>query len=751
MDQAVPEPKSGPRGASRAEALALAGVLLAFVVAATLFNLLHPLWEAPDEANHYAFVRHLVEQRSLPPVIPFWSERLGGETEAHQPPLYYALQALLVGWVDDGTEAEWHRNPYATWPNHPARWAIALHRQEEIFPFAGYAIGAHLARFVSTLMGTATVLFTYLIARRLVASRLVALLAAAIAAFTPGFAFLNGTVNNDNGVTLGSALTMWHCVRLLQQQQVSWRDGAASGILLGAAALTKLSALLLGVLVGATWLVLLWRRRSAPAPVLRAALPLPILFIALFAWWPYSMRDVWELVQVNSTANFPAAGLLPPAGGYNAQHLLDGARLMFGSYWGRFGWVDELMLPTEVNLTIGAFCLVALIGLARMALGARPRALTRNTPALLLAGYALAATYMLYNRYQLLPEGYAMQGRLLYPALPVLSLALALGLRAATGRFVALTAAPVLFLAAVTFAVPFTVSRDAFVPPYPVWGVFDQSRVEKRLDLAYANGVTLLGLSPGSWELRPGEALQFDAFWRADSDLKTDMLAAFRLVDPTGEVPVSDHQTPQERVFPPRLWQRGEVVPDSRRLAIPADALPGAYRLQLRLLDHTAVVDVPKRKGDGSGGWTDIAAMRVRPAGSTTPEIALPQAANFGGQLSLLGHSRQESATAGKRSLAVTLFWRALSVPSEDYHVSVQVLDSEGRLRAQHDGAPQAGRYPTSRWEQGEVVPDRHEVELPAELAGGRLVVVVYRPGDGTRLALDGGAQHLELGAFGSR
>ena len=46
-----------------------------------------------------------------------------------------------MGWVDDGTSADWHRNPYATWPDHPARLAVAIHRQEEAFPYQGLRTG----------------------------------------------------------------------------------------------------------------------------------------------------------------------------------------------------------------------------------------------------------------------------------------------------------------------------------------------------------------------------------------------------------------------------------------------------------------------------------------------------------------------------------------------------------------------------------------------------------------------------------
>lgn len=674
----------------------LAAILAAYLLAASLFNLMHPLWEAPDEANHYAFVRSLADRRALPEVVPFWADRLGGETEAHQPPLYYAIEALLVGWVDDGTHADWHRNPFVTWPDHPARLAIALHRQEEAFPYRGYVLGVHLARLVSSLLGAATVLVTYLLARRLTGRQNTALLAAALAAFTPGFTFISATVNNDNGVTL-------------------------------------------------TWALVLWRERWRAGRVLRAAAPLPLASLVLTGWWPLVMRDEWPLIVANADMNVPAGGLVPPPGGYNLELVGRGLVLMFRAYWGQFGWADELLLPEWVCAIAGLVCLMAAWGWVRRWRRPGWRA-ADAVPLGLVSLFALGLAFVVFNRYQLAPYGQVMQGRYLYLAMPVIATLLAVGLNEVTGRRLLVTALPVAILAAITFAVPFTLSRDSFVPPYPVWGTFDESRVARRVGLPYANGATYLGLTAENADLRPGEAFAFTSYWRADADLTSDMLAAFRLVDPMGEANVSDHRRPREQTLPPRLWQRGEVVPDPRRLTLPANALPGAYRLQMRLLGETGIVDVPLRAGDGARtGWFDVADLRVRPLGQGKPGVTLPAEAVFGGELALAGYDLERDTTGAEGTLAVTLYWRAVAVPRADYHVSLQVQDADGRLWAQHDGPPYGGGYPTRLWQAGELVPDRHVVSLP-EGSGtlGKVMVVVYRPGDGQRLEV-AGASAFEL------
>ncbi|MHB1006970.1 MAG: glycosyltransferase family 39 protein [Chloroflexota bacterium] len=121
-------------------------------------------------------------------------------------------------------------------------------------------------RRASTGKAAGTLLATYVLARGVTRRHDVALAAAGIASFTPGFAFISATVNNDNGVALLSSLLLLHCVGLAYRGAPTWRDGGVGGVLLGAAALTKLSGLqLAGVLA-------LWPDRHWPGVCPRACL-----------------------------------------------------------------------------------------------------------------------------------------------------------------------------------------------------------------------------------------------------------------------------------------------------------------------------------------------------------------------------------------------------------------------------------------------------------------------------------------------
>ena len=55
-----------------------------FFCLATAVNLINPIFEAPDELEHYEFVRYLITEKRLPV-----QELDGPESQSHQPPLFF--------------------------------------------------------------------------------------------------------------------------------------------------------------------------------------------------------------------------------------------------------------------------------------------------------------------------------------------------------------------------------------------------------------------------------------------------------------------------------------------------------------------------------------------------------------------------------------------------------------------------------------------------------------------------------------
>ncbi len=131
----------------------------------------------------------------------------------------------------------------------------------------------------------------------------------------------------------------------------------------------------------------------------------------------------------------------------------------------------------------------------------------------------------------------------------------------------------------------------------------------------------------------------------------------------------------------------------------------------------------------------------ARPDGDPQPVNAV-----FGGAIVL--ESAQISAELHENSpLAVTLAWRAENAIPQNYRVFIHLINAAGETVAQSDGVPVHWTRPTSGWQAGETLIDRHALwmgALPPDDYS--LVVGLYLPETGERLRTDAGADAVEIG-----
>jgi hypothetical protein len=123
-----------------------------------------------------------------------------------------------------------------------------------------------------------------------------------------------------------------------------------------------------------------------------------------------------------------------------------------------------------------------------------------------------------------------------------------------------------------------------------------------------------------------------------------------------------------------------------------------------------------------------------------------------------LGASLGDGATLGRVAtlpsaqagdvLPVVLYWQARQPLPADYYVFVHLLDAGGKRVTQSDGQPALWTRPTSTWQPGERITDRHALSLPADLAPGDYVLIagLYLPESGERLTTEGGESYVTLG-----
>ena len=106
------------------------------------------------------------------------------------------------------------------------------------------------------------------------------------------------------------------------------------------------------------------------------------------------------------------------------------------------------------------------------------------------------------------------------------------------------------------------------------------------------------------------------------------------------------------------------------------------------------------------------------------------------GPLRILEADTPATRVSGGDQMPVELLWQAVEAPGEPLVVVVQLLDPAGNVVAGIEEEPLQGRYPTQLWEAGEVVRDRHALDVPMGLPDGayRLIVGVYRAADRARI-----------------
>jgi hypothetical protein len=100
----------------------------------------------------------------------------------------------------------------------------------------------------------------------------------------------------------------------------------------------------------------------------------------------------------------------------------------------------------------------------------------------------------------------------------------------------------------------------------------------------------------------------------------------------------------------------------------------------------------------------------------SSPSVQQPTSvqANLGHQLKLLGYHADRSSYRPGDTINVTLYWLALQDMDQNYKVFVHLTDENvTHLVAQSDRWPVYNFSPTTRWEQGEIVWDRHEIPVP--------------------------------------
>jgi hypothetical protein len=261
----------------------------------------------------------------------------------------------------------------------------------------------------------------------------------------------------------------------------------------------------------------------------------------------------------------------------------------------------------------------------------------------------------------------------------------------------------------------------------------------------FGDQITLIGYDLPQNRVQAGASFPVTLHMQARQTMGRDFIIFNHLLDSTATQRGGSDRVPQKH-YTTYLWVPDEVVSDSYAVEVDPDAPPGVYWLDIGfypadepnfslplVVDGKALERTSVAVGPIKVGGPPAAALT---AGSQPRHIVNQ---SFDHQITLVGFTldRENSWEVDSRSTILTLFWRADTVPQDDYTVFVHLLNTAGELVAQADAPPVAGAYPTSLWDPGESIADRHP--LPA-LPFGRYTVRIglYRAATGDRLPVDG-------------
>ncbi len=720
-------------------------LLIVFVALALCYSFIIPLFEGPDEDDHFRFAKFLADQRALPVQL----FEAGGGAAGHQgwqPPLYYALAAALITPIDTSDYAQhlW-RNYGATFLGDPACCGrnIYYHTDSENFPFTRTTLAVHLARLLSIVFGAITVWATYHLTTAVLGNSLLAshhwlaLAAAAFVAFNPSFLFASALVSNDAALAAFSSLTVLVWIKLLNAElALTGRAAAGLGALIGLALLTKTTALGLVPLSMLVLSVMAWRKRDARLAFTANAIMLAMI-LALAGWWfarnLVLYGDPLALKLVSASALFPRSGPLTPA-----EFFQISLPWLWQTFWG--GPTPGDFAPLLLVGLAGLF-LIALIGIVLFTI--------RNSQATIRFSFFILAAWLgfiLAAQFQFIQTTVgADQGRYLFPTLGALSLFFVAGWAEITRRVFrnsqfAMRSLPFIVMIAF-FALALFVLVANTLPAYARPALASETELARAthpVQFNFANQLELRGYDLDTRIVQPGDAVRLTLYWRALAAMPESYRVFAHLVGPNDRSGGGVDVIPARGAFPTVYWKPGDALRDVISIPVAATSAPGKYDIEIGLYP----VGKPNNRVPVLGSDDDRAVLGaikivVRETAALNPQNRM--SALFGNQIELMGYDLAKDQNPAQ-GLKLVLYWRARAIPVRDYTVFVHALDANGKIIAQIDQQPQAGNNPTSLWGANENVRDAYDLALPAGVSAQRIEIGLYRADTGARLPVAAGA-----------
>ncbi len=742
--------------------------------------------------KHFAVIQYIQTRQALPVVRA--GEYKPWDQEGTQPPLYHILAAVMVSWLDLSHFEEPPRNPHYA-DERSFIWRergnnnLYLHTPGEEWSTDPVFLAARLARWLSLAAGAGTVALTYLLTRLIFDDEtrrrgdektnpplprspapLLSALAAALVAFIPQFLHTHSAITNDSLSTTMAAAALVVLALVLKNGR-STRYTVYLGLILGLAAITKLSLLYLLPLTALVWLLDLRRHRSWRNLVMDAVIIIGLILL-LAGWWYW--RN-WQLYGDFSALNahlLYRGGALNPRPGLAQiwQTELTGLEL---SFWAAFGAGQILLEPWLYTILRGLKYLVGVglvIGVWRWGRcwvsgtrgqgsngegqgsddkGNGPRTTSHKpcstqqlTQLFILGLWSLVVFVALLRWMQITPASW---GRLLYPALPALAILTVWSLSQFTihnSQFTIHNSQFPLVLAVALFSLslisPFHYLRAAYAKiPLMAEAEIPAEGLE-RLDFTYDGSLRLIGCQVEKTPVRPGGWLPVTLYWQAIRPLRQNYSVFVHLLG-QGNADIGQVNTyPAGGNWPTSMLEPGKVLKDTYYVPIsPEAAAPAVIRLALGVFEFEDPARAAKPAVNAAGVVVEpiVGAVPLLPERWPEFDPAYATEINFGGQIRLIGYDWVNQKIEPGTRVPITFYWEGLAAPGHNLTLFIHLIDLA--TQAQVAGFDAPPDFPTGFWQQGYRIEDTRLLTLPENLPPGQYEVRIgwYNPETLARLS----------------
>lgn len=368
---------------SRREWLLIGLLLLIMLLKGVLWSLAFPLWQGPDEEDHYNVIQFIGELGRLPdaadtflldevalsrqladvgrlPYEPEQRQAFGATAVGPNEPAFDALPPAARTSTEQGMVGKLNKAtplyyllasvPYRLWREGNLLERAQIQRLVSLAASVGIVVVAYL---------TARLLFPTNAAMRLTVPTLVA--------FHPLLTEITAVTTVDGFYFLCYSLLIYLSVRVLRDG-LDWRSGLALGVVFATGVLVKPTlngyAPLIALLVAYDW----WRGNGRRWQVVGGAALMGIVIVLPVGWWMLrSLRINNDLFYFNPVLEGHRI-IQNPFYDYGVwQHFLDYYGSVWGgifvTWWAHFGWIDT-PLPPWVYTLLRLLTFAAMAGLA---------------------------------------------------------------------------------------------------------------------------------------------------------------------------------------------------------------------------------------------------------------------------------------------------------------------------------------------------------------------------------------------------